>query len=99
MTAKREIQKREDMEWVIYTELLSSMLAIENNRENNPILNQIKDILAELHNQGKQITLYKLPVHIGIKRNKEADKAAKQAKARDDHDRTTSHLTIKRARN
>ena len=59
MTAKREIQKREDMEWVIYTELLSSMLAIENNRENNPILNQIYDILTELQNQGKQLALCK----------------------------------------
>ena len=55
------------------------MLAIENNRENHPILNQIYDILTELHNQGKQLTLCKVPAHIGIKGNEEADKAAKQA--------------------
>ena len=30
---------------------------IENNKESYPILNQIYDILAELHNQGKQITM------------------------------------------
>ena len=65
----REIQNREDMRWVIYTDLLSSMLATENIRENHPILNQIYDILAELHNQGKQMTLCKVPAHIGIKGN------------------------------
>ena len=44
----REIQKREDMRWVIYTDWQSSMLAIEDNRENHPILNQINDLLPEL---------------------------------------------------
>ena len=66
------------MRWVIYTDSLSSMLAIEISRENNPILNQAYDILAELHNKGKQIILCKVPAHIGIKGNEEADKAEKQ---------------------
>ena len=52
------------------------MLAIENNREN---LNQIYDIQTELHNQGKQLILCKVPAHIGIKGNEETDKVAKQA--------------------
>ena len=77
ITAVREI-KKEEMRWVIYSDSLSSMLTIENNRENHSILNQIYDILAQLHNQIKQITLCKNPAHIGIKRNEEADKAAKQ---------------------
>ena len=47
------------------------MLAIEKNIKNYPILNQIYDILTELHNQGKQITLCKIPAHIGIERNEE----------------------------
>ena len=65
------------MRWVIYTDSLSSMLAIENNRDNHPIISQIYDILTELHKQGKKITLFKTPVHIGKKGNEEADKAAK----------------------
>ena len=44
MTAMRDIQKRVDMRWVIYTDLLSSMLAIENNRENHSVLNQIFEL-------------------------------------------------------
>ena len=50
--AVREIKKSEVMRWVIYTDSMSSILSIENNRENHPILNQIYDILAELHKQG-----------------------------------------------
>ena len=37
--AMREIQKKDDVRWVIYTDSLSSMHAIENNRENHPTLN------------------------------------------------------------
>ena len=48
------------------------MLAIEYNRENH----QIYGILAELHNQGEQITLCPVPAHMGINRNKEAAKQA-----------------------
>ena len=47
----KEIKERKGIRWVIYTDSLSSMLAIENNRENHPILNHIFDILTELHNQ------------------------------------------------
>ena len=65
--------------WVIYTDLLSSMLEIENNREKHPILNPIYEIQAELHNMGKQIIVCQVPAHIGAKRNEEANNAAKQA--------------------
>ena len=67
------------MRWVIYTDLSSSILAIESNRESHPILNRIYDILAELLNQEKQVTLCKVSTHIGIKGNDEAVKAANQA--------------------
>ena len=33
MTAMKEIRVRDEMRWVIYTDSLSSMLAIENNRK------------------------------------------------------------------
>ena len=37
----REIQKREDMRWVMYTDSLCSMLAMKNNRENHPTLSKV----------------------------------------------------------
>ena len=63
----KDIKEREDIKLVIYTDSLSSMLAIENNRKNYPILNQIYDMLTELHNLGKKLTRCKIPAYIGIK--------------------------------
>ena len=40
---------------------------------------QIYDILAELKAQVKNIILFKVPAHMGIKGNEETDKAAKEA--------------------
>ena len=77
MKAMKEIKGREDIRWVIYTDSLNSMLVIENNRENHPILNQVYDILTGLLNQGKQLTLYKVPAYIEITGKEEADKESK----------------------
>ena len=62
------------------------------------------DILTELQNQGKQLTLCKVSAHIGVRGNKEADKAAKQAIDMPEmtttrHSYTDNYLTIRRARN
>lgn len=49
-TALSEIKKKEDEKWE-YTHSLSSMKAIEHNKGNHLVLNQIYDSLAELHNR------------------------------------------------
>ena len=84
--------------------MYSSMLAIENDKENHSILNQIFNILAEPHNQGKITTLCKVPADIGIKGIEEADKAAKQTIDMPDMTmiglpHTDYFLTIRKARN
>ena len=61
----------------IFTDSQSSIQYIKHNKENHPLLNQIYDILAELQAQNKKIILCKVPAHIGIKINEEADKAEK----------------------
>ena len=78
------------------------MLAIENNRENHPILNPIYDILTKLQNQENRLTLCKFPANIGNKRN---EKAAKQAIDIPGSEMTTTrlpytdyYLTIRRTR-
>ena len=77
--ALKEIHKREDKRLVIYADSQSSMQSIENNKVNHPMLNQIYDILTELQSLDKKINLCKVPVHVGVKVNEEADKAAKEA--------------------
>ena len=54
--------------------MILSFTVLYNNKEYHPILNQIYDILAELHKQGKLIALCKVPAHTGIKGNEEASK-------------------------
>ena len=54
------------------------MQFIEYNKENHTILNQIYNILTKLQAHYKKIIRYKVPAHIGIKRNEEADKVAKK---------------------
>ena len=65
------------------------MLAVKNNRKSYNIKLDIQHT-TEFHNQGKQITLSKVPVPMGIKGNEKADKAAKQAI--DIPDMTTTRL-------
>ena len=103
-TALGEIKKREGNNWVIYTDSQSSIQAIESNKENHLILNQIYDILADLQDQEKQITLCKVPAHTGVKRNEDADQAAKEATEMPGLvttrlPYTDYYLTIRRARN
>ena len=49
--ALKEIHKREDKRWLIYTGSHSPMHSIEYNKENHLILNQIHEILAEIQTE------------------------------------------------
>ena len=55
--ALKEIKKNKGDSWVIYTDSQSSMQAIECNKENHPIINQIYDILADIKEQKKNYSL------------------------------------------
>ena len=72
--ALKEIHKRENKRWVIYTDSQSYMQSIEYNRENHSILNQIYNILAELQAQDRKIILCKVPEQMRIEGIKEVDK-------------------------
>ena len=49
--ALKEIHKREDKRWLIYTGSHSPMHSIEYNKENHLILNQIHEILAKIQTE------------------------------------------------
>ena len=42
---------------------------LQKQQRRDPMLNRMCDILTVLHNQGKQLTLCKVPAYIGIKGN------------------------------
>ena len=56
--------------------IYNAQTSIEYNKEYHLILNQIYDILANFKKKIK----CKVSAHMGIKENKEADKAAKEAR-------------------
>ena len=84
--ALKEIHKREEKRWVIYKDSQNSMQSIEYNKENYPILNQIY-ILVELQAQDKNITLFKVPAHMGIKKTN-------NRYARNDHNKITLYRLL-----
>ena len=53
----KDIHKREDKRWVIYTDSQSSMQSIEHNKMNQQILNKIYDILSDLQYRKKDHSL------------------------------------------
>ena len=70
------------------------MQSIKYNKENCFILNQICGIQVELQEKDKKIILCEVPTHIVIKRNEKADKVAKQALDKNDHNKTTLYRLI-----
>ena len=75
MTAIKVDIKKEDKRVVSIYKLSELMKSVEYNEENRPIINQLYDILAELQLQDKKRSHGKLPAHMRIKENEDADKA------------------------
>ena len=65
----KEIHKRKEKRWILYTASQSYMHFIKYNIYIHPIWSQIYDILPEIQAPDKKIILYKVSAHIEIKRN------------------------------
>ena len=76
--SREKIFSIDDKQWGINIDSHSFMQPIEFNKENHLILIQIYNILAELKNQGKHVTLCKVLAHIGIEGNVAIDTSAKE---------------------
>ena len=74
-TTLRKTYNIEDKQWIICTDFHSSMQYIEFNRENHPLIK----------NQGKYITLCKVPIHFGIKYNEDKDSKRSNRYPRNGH--------------
>lgn len=65
--------------YVICTDSLSSIQAIDHHTEKNLLLQKIMILINEIIMEGRDITLSWVPSHVGIKENERADCAAKEA--------------------
>jgi ribonuclease HI len=63
----------------VFSDSLSSLLALEDRESVNPLVNEIKDLLVDLHQVGTAVKFTWVRAHVGIPGNELADKYAKEA--------------------
>ena len=64
---------------VVFTDSLSSLLALRDFNKFHPFLQDILVLLTNLHRRGKSVSFCWIPSHFGIAGNERADQAAKRA--------------------
>lgn len=67
-------------QFVIFSDSKSVLVAIKNRLWSNPIILTILNTYNNLIHDGKQITLFWIPSHVGIPGNERADRLASQAR-------------------
>ena len=75
------IQVGENFQHVIFTDSLSSLVALKNFYPSDPIVQDIVLLLTSLKQEDKTVTLCWVPSHVGILGNELADAAAREAAA------------------
>ena len=71
------IRRTRSKDYVVYSDSLSSLLAIDSCKVENPLIFKILKDHSQLINSGKSITFCWIPSHVGIAGNENADTAAK----------------------
>ena len=64
---------------MIFTDSLSSLLALNDLNTSHPVLQDIFVLLTTIDREGKSVKLCWIPSHVGIAGNERADEAAKRA--------------------
>ena len=75
-----KITDRNDCEFIIFSDSMSALLALENNskKKSSPLIESLRQKLAHLSNSKVKIKLVWIPAHMGIMGNEIADINAKQ---------------------
>jgi len=71
------IRRTRNKDYVVYSDSLSSLQAIDSCKVENPLIFKILKDHSQLINSGKSITFCWIPSHVGIRGNENADTAAK----------------------
>ena len=77
--AIKKIEHHIQVEWVVITDSLSAIEALKSPTTKHPLVQNIQNKIIELLHQNKKIKICKVPSHVGIKGNEEADTNAKSA--------------------
>ena len=81
LLALKHIYQSQEYNFLILSDSLSALQALENNKLDHPLLIHIQQLHASLLTEGKDIIFVWIPSHIGISGNNQADFAANQARS------------------
>ena len=73
------VSSYDDMSFIIFSDSLSCLYALQGNNFDNPDVLKILERCHELIDSGKNVVFAWCPSHVGIKGNERADKLAKEA--------------------
>lgn len=73
LQALREVRKKEPQQMVILTDSKPSLQISENQDKDQATASKITEFVAELSKPGFQIAFQWIPIHVGLRRNEEAD--------------------------
>jgi ribonuclease HI len=73
------IEHSTDQQFIIFTDSLSSLMALQGNKLDHPCILEILEAHAEIARLQKSVVLAWVPSHVGIKGNEEVDTLAKEA--------------------
>lgn len=73
------VSSKHEQNFIIFSDSLSSLLALKNNNFDNPYVLKIVEVYHKLRERGKDVVFAWCPSHVGIKGNEKADKLAKEA--------------------
>jgi ribonuclease HI len=79
LLALQEIEMSNKKNFIIFSDSLSTLQALDNCNTNHPLLMEVLSKLTQLHLYQFDIVFCWVPSHVGLSGNEKADSAAKQA--------------------
>ena len=81
--------------FIIYTDSLSSLMALQGSNHKHPYIVQLLETQFKLNTLGKQVIFAWIPSHTGIQGNEKADRLAKEALDLDVSERNIPYTDLK----